>query len=443
MMELLPAFGGGLRSIAAFIVALGVIVAVHEFGHYIIGRWSGIRAEVFSIGFGPRLAARRDRRGTLWQVAAVPLGGYVRFLGDADVASAGKARMVDPALRRQTLDGAPLWARVATVAAGPAFSFLLALVIFAGFALVRGLPAETPTIGGLSAMPPGVESALEPGDRILGVGGQPVEEWADLPRLSESLAPALVQTWAVERGGTAIEVPGPDPFPALIGGVAPRGAAADAGLRPGDVILGIDGKPVLRFDELRTRVEAAEGAPLTLTIWREGRGNFEAELTPREQDVPREGGGFERRWLIGVTGGSGYIEPALRRAGPIEALRLGAVTTWGVVASSVQGIAAMVTGQISTCNIGGAITIAESTGQAAAVGFADFVWWIGILSAAIGFLNLLPIPVLDGGHLAFYLWEAVTGRPPAERVAGWLTTAGLMIVLGLMIFGLSNDLFCP
>lgn len=442
MTDLIPAFGGGLRTLLAFIVALGVIVAVHEFGHYIVGRWSGIRAEVFSIGFGPRLAARRDRRGTLWQVAAIPLGGYVRFLGDSNAASAGTAQPVDPALQRQTLDGAPVWARMATVAAGPGFSFLLAIVIFAGFALIRGVPVPDPTVGTLSPMPPGVVSALRPGDRILAVAGQPVESWRDLGTLAARVAPAPVQDWTVQRDGATLTVQGPDPLPARIGGVAPNGAAAGAGLKPGDVILAVDDAPIARFDELRPKVEAAAGASLTLTVWRDGRAPFSAVLTPREQDLPREGGGFEKRWLIGVTGGDSYFDPATRRANPWEALRLGVGTTWGVVASSLDGLVATIRGQISSCNIGGAISIAESTGQAASVGFADFVWWIGILSAAIGFLNILPVPVLDGGHLAFYLWEAVTGRRPSERVTGWLTSAGLVLVLGLMIFGLSNDLLC-
>ena len=265
---------------------------------------------------------------------------------------------------------------------------------------------------------------------------------ATLSLLAASVPAAPVQPWTVERAGRTIIVDGPDPLPARIGGVAPRSAAADAGLKPGDVITAIGGRPVARFDELRGAVEAAAGRPLTLTVWRKGRGEAAVTLTPREQDIPRDGGGFEKRWLLGVTGGDSYFAPALRRAGPVEALRLGLRTTWGVVASSVTGMAAMISGQISSCNVGGAISIAESTGQAASVGLADFVWWIGILSAAIGFLNVLPIPVLDGGHLAFYAWEAVAGRPPSARITGWLTTAGMAIVLGLMIFGLSNDLFC-
>lgn len=137
MTDLIPQFGGTLYTLAAFLVALAVIVTVHEYGHYIVGRWSGIRAEVFSVGFGPQLAARRDRRGTLWQIAAIPLGGYVRFMGDANAASAGTGRPVDPAHRRQTLAGAPLWARFSTLLAGPVFNFILSILIFGGFAMVQ------------------------------------------------------------------------------------------------------------------------------------------------------------------------------------------------------------------------------------------------------------------------------------------------------------------
>lgn len=444
MTELLPQFGGGLRTLLAFVVALIVIVAVHEFGHYIAGRWSGIRSEVFSIGFGPRLISRRDRHGTLWQLAAIPLGGYVRFLGDTNAASAGPGAAVDPALRRQTLAGAPLWARAVTVAAGPAFSFLLAIVIFAGFALVRGLPTDQPTVGELLPAPPGVVSELQPGDRITAIAGQPVTEWRDLAAIAARVPAAPIQDWTVERGGASLTVPGPDPLPARIGGIAPNGAAAEAGLRPGDVILTVGGAPIARFDELRPRVEAAAGAPIDLTLWREGEtAPIAVTLTPREQDLPREGGGFEKRWLIGVTGGDGYFTPATRGVGPIEATWRGIAMTWTVVSGSLTGLWATITGQISSCNIGGAISIAESTGQAASVGLDQFVWWIGVLSAAIGFLNILPIPVLDGGYLAFYAWEAVTRRPPSDRVIGWLTAIGLAAVLGLMIFGLSNDLLCP
>lgn len=443
MTDLIPQFGGTLWTLAAFFVALAVIVTVHEFGHYYIGRLSGIRAEVFSVGFGPRLLSRRDRRGTLWQVAAIPLGGYVRFLGDANAASAGTGRPVDPALRRQTLTGAPLWARFATLLAGPVFNFVLSILIFGGFALFQGLPTDDPTVGAIAEAPPGIVNELRPGDRILSVGGQPVEAWRDLGRIAETLPVADHQDWRVQRGEDPITVRGPDPMPARISGVAPRSAAADAGLRAGDVVMAIGGKPVSRFTQMREAVEAADGHPLSLRVWRPGVGLSDYSLVPKMQDLPRDGGGYERRWLIGVTGGESFFAPATRSAGPLEALGLGVRQTWGIITSSLSGMWAMVSGQIGTCNLGGAISIAESTGQAASAGGGNFLWWIAVLSAAIGFLNLLPIPVLDGGHLMFYAWEAVTGRPPSDKALNLLTAFGMAAVLSLMIFGLTNDLLCP
>ncbi|MFC3169816.1 RIP metalloprotease RseP [Paracoccus fontiphilus] len=443
MTDLLPQFGGTLWTLAAFFVALAVIVTVHEFGHYYIGRLSGIRAEVFSVGFGPRLVSRRDRRGTLWQVAAIPLGGYVRFLGDANAASAGTGRAVDPALRRQTLTGAPLWARFATLLAGPVFNFVLSILVFGGFALFQGLPVDEPQVGTIAEAPPGVVNELQPGDRIIALGGQPVETWGDIGRIAETLPVAPRQDWRVLRDGVEVTVPGPDPMPARISGVAPRSAAADAGLRAGDVVTSIEGRPVSRFTQMREAVEAAEGEPLALQVWRPGQGVSDYTLVPKMQDLPADGGGYERRWLIGVTGGESFFAPATRQAGPLEALWLGIAQTWGIIVSSLSGMWAMISGQIGTCNLGGAISIAESTGQAASAGGGNFLWWIAVLSAAIGFLNLLPIPVLDGGHLMFYAWEAVTGRPPSDKALNLLTAVGMAAVLSLMIFGLTNDLFCP
>ena len=439
-MDILASLGGGVWTLVAFIVALSIIVVVHEYGHYIVGRWSGIRAEVFSLGFGPKLLTRRDKRGTLWQIAALPLGGYVLFFGDANAASAGAARQVDPALRRQTLDGAPLWARAATVAAGPFFNFALSTLIFAGFLLARGAPVEMPTVGQLAPVPPGVEMALQPGDEILAIGSHPVASWADLFRAAETVPAAPGHDWTVRRAGIETTVRGPDPMPARIGGVAPGGAAAAAGLRPGDVVLAVNAQPIARFDELRSHVEAAKGASLTLQIWRDGA-TQDVTLTPKEQDLPRPEGGFEKRWLIGITADN-YFAPATQAVGPITALWQGMGQVWTIIDSSLTGLWAMVTGQIGACNLGGAISIAESTGQAANAGAANFIWWIAILSVAIGFLNLLPIPVLDGGHLAFYAWEAVTGRPASARARDLLSGVGLALVVGLMIFGLSNDLRC-
>ncbi|MBK4216968.1 RIP metalloprotease RseP [Paracoccus caeni] len=443
MTDLIPQFGGTIWTLAAFVIALAVIVSVHEFGHYYIGRLSGIRAEVFSVGFGPRLISRRDKRGTLWQVAAVPLGGYVRFMGDANAASAGTGRPVDPALMRQTLSGAPLWARFATLLAGPVFNFILSILIFGGFALVQGLPSPDVVVGKIAEAPEEIVNELQPGDRVLAIGGNPVATWRDISDLAETLPVAATQDWRVERDGQEITVQGPDPMPARISGVAPRSAAADAGLRAGDVVVAIDDQPVARFTQMREAVEAAEGQPIAMRVWRPGTGEADYTLIPKMQDLPAEGGGYEQRWLLGVTGGDSYFTPQMRSAGLVEALWLGVTQTWNIIVSSLSGMWAMISGQIGTCNLGGAISIAESTGQAASAGGANFLWWIAVLSAAIGFLNLLPIPVLDGGHLMFYTYEAITGRPPSDRVLNLLTAIGMAAVLSLMIFGLTNDLFCP
>ena len=440
----MPDFGNALYTIVAFVVALSIIVTVHEYGHYIIGRLSGIRAEAFSIGFGPKLISHTDRRGTVWKISAIPLGGYVKFLGDANAASAGVDEEAMSALsaeeRRHTMHGAPLWARAATVAAGPLFNFVLSALIFAGFMLLRGVPVEAPTVGELAPVPPGVEMALQPGDDILAIDGHPVASWADLFRAAETVPAAPGHDWTVRRAGVEMTVRGPDPMPARIGGVAPGGAAAAAGLHPGDVVLQVNTRPIARFDALRTHVEAAQGQPLTLRIWRDGA-TQDVTLTPKEQDLPRAEGGFEKRWLIGITADN-YFAPATEAVGPISALWQGVAQVGSIIQSSLTGLWAMVTGQIGACNLGGAISIAESTGQAANAGLANFIWWIGILSVAIGFLNLLPIPVLDGGHLAFYAWEAVSGRPPSPRARDLLSGIGLALVVGLMIFGLSNDLRC-
>lgn len=439
--DLIAQTGGLVWTVIAFVVALSIIVGVHEFGHYIVGRWSGIRAEVFSLGFGPRLLARRDRRGTLWQIAAIPLGGYVRFLGDDNAASAGPGRAVDPELARQTLGGAPLWARFATVAAGPVFNFILAALVFAGVILWQGIATERVIVGEVAPAPPGIVNDLRAGDEVLAVGGQPVAGWPDLFRLTESLPPAAQQDWRIRRDGAELTVRAPDPAPPRISGVAPRSAASTADLRPGDVILAVEGRPISRFTELRPAVEAAEGSAVTLRVWREGVGETDFVLVPRQQDLPTADG-FEKRWLIGVTGGEGYLRPATRTPGPFEALALGARQTWDVVWGSLTGIWAMITGQIGRCNLSGAISIAEVAGDAASAGAGNFFWLIAVLSAGIGLLNLLPIPVLDGGHLMFYGWEAVAGRPPSARVVDFLTRGGMALVLVLMLFGLSNDIMC-
>jgi regulator of sigma E protease len=448
LIGLIPSFGNLALTIAAFVVALSIIVAVHEYGHYLVARWAGIRSEVFSIGFGPVLWSRTDRRGTRWQVAALPFGGYVKFLGDADAASARGdaevlARLPEEA-RRQTIHGAPLWARAATVAAGPLFNFALSLVIFAAVFLWQGRAVEPPTVGRLAALPealPGAWEGLRPGDVILAVEDRPTPDFAALYAAMDALPPAPAVTFTIRRDGRELRITGPWPFPPLAQSVAPGSPASDAGLRAGDVVLSVDGRPITAFRELQEIVTASDGRPLALEVWRDGR-TLALELRPRRMDLPRADGGFETRWMIGLTGALAF-EPATATPGPLAALGMAADQIWFLIRASVSGLWHMVTGAISSCNLQGPIGIAETSGDMARQGLASFIWFVAVLSTAVGLLNLFPIPILDGGHLVFHAWEATTGRPPPERAMRVLMGAGLALILTLMAFALMNDLFCP
>ena len=444
ILGLVPAFGGFFFTVAAFVVALSIIVAVHEYGHYIVGRWSGIHADVFSIGFGPVLLSATDRRGTRWQIAALPFGGYVKFRGDADAASAtgDQAAMADmnARARRSTMHGAPLWARAATVAAGPAFNFVMAILVFGAFFLVRGVTTDQPVVGTIHPLPVETQE-LRSGDLILALEGIPTPDRQALSAAIEALEATPVVTYRVDRSGSAMDVLGPWPRQPLASSVNPQSAARESGLQAGDVILSIGGESVFAFDQLRDLVGASEGAPLTLEVWREGR-TFEATLTPRRMDLPLPEGGFETRWLIGISGGL-FFDGEARRPGAGEALWLGTQQTWFVASTSLSGLWHMIKGAISSCNLRGPIGIAETSGAMAADGLASFIWFIAVLSTAVGLLNLFPIPILDGGHLVFHAWEAVTGRPPSDGALRILMAIGLAFLATLMLFAIGNDLFCP
>lgn len=441
LSALLPLLGGAAWQAAAFVVALSIIVFVHEFGHYIVGRLSGIQAEVFSLGFGPVLWSRMDRRGTRWQVAALPLGGFVKFRGDADAASARAAELegLSPAERRATLGGAPLWARTATVAAGPLFNFALSLLVFAAFALVMGVASERPVVGSVAPLP-GFDDTLRPGDVITALDGQATPDTARFAKVAADLPPAPVARYDILRDGAALSVQGPFPLPPRVAGVYPNTAASDAGLREGDVITALNGCPVQAFRQVEQTIRASEGRPQQLTVWRDGQ-VFDVTLIPRRSDTPLADGGFETRWLIGLSAGL-VVTMETRTPGLVEAVGLSAQMIWNLVSTTLSGLWHMLTGAISSCNLGGPLRIAETAGAAASAGTPDFIWMIAALSTAVGLMNLFPIPVLDGGHLMVYLYEAIARRPPTERVMQRITAIGLTLVLGLMIFALTNDLFC-
>lgn len=443
IVSLFPSFDGTLYTLVAFVIALSIIVTVHEFGHYIVARWSGIHAEVFSLGFGPALLARTDRFGTRWQLAALPFGGYVKFLGDSDATSArgdeAALAHMDAQTRRRSIHGAPLWARAATVLAGPAFNFLLSIVVFTAFFLARGVVTDTPVVGELKPMPSPVQELMT-GDRILSVGGVATPDSAAFGRVADTLQPTATVPYTVMRDDTEILVHGPFPFPPLVDGLQPGSAAMDAGIQAGDVILAVDGAPIYAFGQLRDRVVASDGKALLLSVWRSGA-TLDVTLIPRRVDLPNVDGGFETRWLIGITG-SLFFAPQTRTPGPVEALSMGVSQIGIIVRTSLSGLWHMATGKISLCNLRGPIGIAETSGAAASQGLATFIWFIAMLSTAVGLLNLFPVPILDGGHLVFHAWEALRGRPPSDKALSLLMGAGLLVIGAVMALAFSNDLFC-
>lgn len=444
LISFLPDFGNIAFTILAFVAALTVIVAVHEYGHYIVGRWSGIKADVFSIGMGPVLFARTDRHGTQWQVAAFPIGGYVKFRGDANAASAGADEAAMAELsdedRRHTMHGAPLWARAATVAAGPIFNFILSTLIFAGLMMSTGVARDPLAVNAVKDVP-GMEQGLRPGDEVLAIAGIETPPLAEFFGVIEKLPETALVDYRVNRDGQVLTVSATHPYPALVGSVSPQSAAFEAGLKQGDLIQTVNGVTVPTFNALREIVVNGDGEELSLGVYRDGA-SVDVTLTPRRQDVPTAEGGFETRWLIGITSDM-VFEPATRSAGVWESLSSGVDRVIFIIESSLSGLWHMITGAISSCNLSGPLGIAQVSGQVASQGAVSFVAFIAMLSTAIGMLNLFPIPVLDGGHLVFYAWEAVTGKPPAEKVLNILLAMGLAVVLTLMVFGLSNDLFCP
>lgn len=356
MTHALPDF---LRSAGAFVVVLGVLVFVHELGHYLAARWRGVKVDAFSIGFGRAIMTRTDRRGTVWKISWIPLGGYVKLHGQErpeNVPAEVRASWV----RGATFHEKSVGSRAIIVAAGPVANFLLAIVLFASLFAIIGHPVTQP----------------------------------------------VVQT------------------------VLPKSAAATAGLRPGDRIDAVDGQHIGDFQALQKVVAANPGAHMVLTLTRAGKTVTVPVVTGTHTvDGHREG-------LLGVAGGLLAYRPMALPA----AISAGVRETWIVTAKTAQGVSQMIDGTRGTKDLGGPLRIAQLSGQVAELGLPSLLSFIAVLSVNIGLINLFPIPVLDGGHLLFYLFEAVRGRPLPARAQEYGFRAGLALLAGLFVFATWNDL---
>ncbi|MCI4663070.1 MAG: RIP metalloprotease RseP [Neomegalonema sp.] len=439
----IPLIGPLLAGVLPFILVLGIVVFVHEYGHYIVGRWCGIHSDAFSLGFGPELFGWTDRRGTRWKLSAIPLGGYVLFKGDANAASLPDDEAVaelTPQERRHTLPGAPIWARMATVAAGPIFNFILSLVIFAGLALALGVRSDAPVIADLSADGQAAGAGLQVGDRIVSVDGVAVDSFTGFFDLMSGRS-GEPRTVLVERGGQSVSLPISFSQPPKVASVVPDSAAERACLKPGDVILKADGQVIADFTDLQAAVAARPEQSVTFQIEREGK-VLTREITPQwVETIDPETEEFIRVPRIGISAAHNIgIVAGRESVGVIEAIGLGADQIRRVIGTSLTYLSAIFSGKADGSALSGPIGIAKASAQAASVGWSFYIGLVAVVSTAIGFLNLLPVPVLDGGHLVFYALEAARGKPLSERVIGFAMQVGLASLLVLMVFATWNDI---
>lgn len=430
-----------------FIVTLGVLVSFHEFGHFWVARRFGVRVLRFSIGFGKPLWSRIGSDGTQYQVAAIPLGGYVKFLD-------GREMDVAPFERARTFDAQPVWKRMLIVLAGPVANLLLCLALLWS-AFMLGWPGQPPVLASTRGI--AAEAGLRAGDRIVAIGDAATPAWddaltplalAEIDRLPvavrvrgndglershvlrlDSLATDFDQT---DPLGAAGLVPGQ---PALVGEVVPDAAVAGI-LAPGDRILAVEGKPVASFGDVVDAVAGASiahpGGPLGIEYWRDGERRH-ALVRPRLDT--RDG---KTEWRLGIKPVPSRAE--WQRYGPLQAAVRAGGETRKQAGEMLGFIARLVTGQASPKNLSGVIGIAQVARAEAEQGLSRMLRFMAILSLTLCIMNLLPIPVLDGGHLLYYLIELVSGRPVGERVLAAGQFAGLLLLVGLVCLAFYNDI---
>ena len=351
--------------VVAFICALGPLVFFHELGHYLVARMFRIPAETFSIGFGHELVGWTDKQGTRWKVAWLPLGGYVKFIGDMTPASnPADIEQIPPELRDRAFQLRPVWQRFLVVLAGPAANFILAILIFAAFFMILGAPRTN-----------------------------------------------------------------------IVGSVVPGTAASEAGLKPGDKILAVAGQATPNFEDVRTVVLLRPGETVPLRFERGGQvRDIQVHIKPDTVTDP-----FGQKFTRGLLG----VYPTtavLQRLPAWEAVPEAASYTLRITRSMIDGLGQIISGKRGTEDVGGPIKIAQIAGQQASLGLLPFVQLLALFSINLGFINLLPVPMLDGGHLFFYTVEAVRRRPLSARALDWAFRGGLALILALVVFTTLNDL---
>lgn len=444
--------GSFFWNLGAFIVALGVLVAVHEFGHFWVARRNGVKVERFSIGFGKAIWRRTAKDGTEYVLAMIPLGGYVKMLDS-------RVEDVPPELHNQAFNHKSVWARMAIVVAGPAANFMFA--IFACWLMfLIGLPAVKPVLNAVTPSSVAAEAGLQSGMEIIAIDGKKVRTWEEvnfalLGRLGDAQTVFTVtddrgqtQTTPLQLANWQFNPELESPISALglvpegpsltltVANVVAQGPAEAAGVLQGDTLLAINGETLADWRQLVTLVQGSPEVALELEVSRDGQ-TQQLILTPARQELSDR--------VIGFAGLAPQVLPMDEqyrfdlRYGPVAAIGEGIGRTWDLTVLTFQMLGKLVTGVVSVDNISGPISIAKGAGATADYGLVYFLGFMALVSVNLGIINLLPLPVLDGGHLLFYIIEAVTKRPVPEKVQEVGFKIGAALLFMLMGLALFND----
>ncbi len=444
--------GSALISILAFIAAISILVAVHEYGHYVVGRWTGMKVLRFSIGFGKPVWSRVSGKDqTEYCISAIPLGGYVRFLD-------GRDGPIDPEDEGRAFNQRPIPARIAVLLAGPAFNFIFA--IFAYWVLLSGgVMMLKPAVGDVIPDSYADKAGLVFGDKIVAVGDVETRDWETtlvqildnmvvdgrVPLTLESEA-GRVRSTVIDVGSERTRLTEPGLLfdglgfeiwqpPAEIGTLSPGGAAESAGLRIGDRIVSINGIRIKTFSDLIGVVSPLANQRVDVEYERDGRTtSVEVQLGEHEVDG-------EKRGLLGISLPQTSSDYYYRRSfSPLESFNEAAIKTWGSTLFTVRMLSRMVTGDVSIKNISGPINIGQIAGESAQRGLSYFLGFLAVVSISLGVLNLLPIPVLDGGQIVYQFIEMIKGSPMTERAQMLGQQVGIFALLLLMSFAFYNDI---
>ncbi|MDU1142091.1 sigma E protease regulator RseP [Aeromonas rivipollensis] len=445
--------GALLWNIGAFIVALGLLVAVHEFGHFWVARRCGVKVERFSIGFGKAIWRRIGKDGTEYVLALIPLGGYVKMLD-------GRVDELKPGEEAQAFNHKSVWARMAIVAAGPMANFVFALFAF-WLMFMIGVPSVKPVVGEVRPASIVAQAGIEPGMEIVGVGDEATGDWESVTyALISHLGDKSVQlklkapgaSYAVDKtlmldswtfdpdkespiGSLGIVPLGGKVLP-VVQAIVPSSASEKAGLQVGDRIKGVGDQAITEWTEFVERVQQSPEQPLQVTVEREGS-DLTLTLTPDMKKV--------RGQLVGFVGLSPQLVPlpdeyrVLLQYGPLQALWHGVQKTWSLITLTFDMIGKLIGGIVSLDNLSGPISIAKGAGSSADYGLVYFLGFLALISVNLGIINLFPLPVLDGGHLVYFLIEAVTGKPVPEKIQEIGFRIGAAILMLLMGIALFND----